>query len=139
MFSEFLPFSPSSSLFSFYFREDVGTGRCQVALKPKHSLMDWIALCRRRGGSLAGKGVKDHGEKVTKEELKQHNNVDNGIWTVIQGRVYNITPYIDYHPGGKNTLMQAAGRDGTRLFTKYHAWVNAHTMLEKCYIGAYSG
>ena len=37
-------------------------------------------------------------------------------WTAIQGKVYNITPYIRFHPGGQDTLMRVAGRDGTRLF-----------------------
>ena len=30
--------------------------------------------------------------------------------------VYNVTPYMDYHPGGEEELMKAAGIDGTELF-----------------------
>lgn len=30
--------------------------------------------------------------------------------------VYNVTPYMDYHPGGEEELMKAAGIDGTDLF-----------------------
>jgi len=50
-------------------------------------------------------------------------------------QVYNITPYLHYHPGGADILMKAAGKDGTSLFNKYHPWVNAHALLEKCLIG----
>lgn len=32
------------------------------------------------------------------------------------GMVYNVTPYMDYHPGGEEELMKAAGMDGTDLF-----------------------
>lgn len=32
------------------------------------------------------------------------------------GMVYNVTPYMDYHPGGEEELMKAAGIDGTDLF-----------------------
>lgn len=32
-------------------------------------------------------------------------------------------------------LMKAAGKDGTVLFNKYHPWVNAGALLEKCLIG----
>jgi cytochrome b involved in lipid metabolism len=32
------------------------------------------------------------------------------------GKVYNITPYLDFHPGGVPELMRGAGKDGTQLF-----------------------
>lgn len=32
------------------------------------------------------------------------------------GKVYNITPYMEYHPGGEEELMRGAGIDGTQLF-----------------------
>jgi cytochrome b involved in lipid metabolism len=50
-------------------------------------------------------------------------------------QVYNITPYMKYHPGGAEILMKAVGKDGTVLFNKYHPWVNAQALLEKCLIG----
>jgi len=34
-----------------------------------------------------------------------------------------MTPYFDYHPGGVDELMRAAGKDGTVLFQQTHAWV----------------
>ena len=34
----------------------------------------------------------------------------------ILGNVYNITPYLDFHPGGVDELMRGAGKDGTALF-----------------------
>lgn len=37
--------------------------------------------------------------------------------------VYNVTPYMDYHPGGEEELMKAAGKDGTDLFDKvWQSW-----------------
>lgn len=47
--------------------------------------------------------------------LKQHNKKDDA-WTAIGGKVYNMTPYLPYHPGGEKELMRVAGRDGTKLF-----------------------
>jgi cytochrome b involved in lipid metabolism len=56
-------------------------------------------------------------------------------WTVLGGKVYNITPYLPYHPGGVPELMRAAGKDGTKLFGEIHPWVNWEGMLAPCLIG----
>ena len=32
------------------------------------------------------------------------------------GTVYNVTPYMEFHPGGIPELMRGAGIDGTHLF-----------------------
>jgi len=47
--------------------------------------------------------------------LKQHNKRDDA-WAAFNGKVYNITPYLSFHPGGEKELMRVAGRDGTKLF-----------------------
>jgi cytochrome b involved in lipid metabolism len=52
--------------------------------------------------------------------LKQHNKRDDA-WSAINGKVYNITPYMSFHPGGEKELMRVAGRDGTKLFGKIHS------------------
>jgi cytochrome b involved in lipid metabolism len=44
-----------------------------------------------------------------------HNKRDDA-WSAINGKVYNITPYLAFHPGGEKELMRVAGRDGTKLF-----------------------
>jgi cytochrome b involved in lipid metabolism len=36
----------------------------------------------------------------------------------LDGIVYNITPYVRFHPGGGKELLRGAGRDGTKLFSK---------------------
>jgi hypothetical protein len=50
--------------------------------------------------------------------LKQHSKKDDA-WTAISGKVYNMTPYLPYHPGGEKELMRVAGRDGTKLFGEW--------------------
>lgn len=53
----------------------------------------------------------------------------------IRGRVYNITHYLPYHPGGAEELMRGAGIDATQLFDKVHPWVNYDSLLAKCLVG----
>mmetsp|Transcript_6905 Transcript_6905/g.7224 ORF Transcript_6905/g.7224 Transcript_6905/m.7224 type:complete len:168 (+) Transcript_6905:36-539(+) len=112
-----------------------GKAREKVALKPGFHLMDWMRLTQhatdlsgRKGGPL---------RNISREELAQHNTKFD-CWTALNGKVYNITQYIDYHPGGVNKLMLGAGKDCTPLFNKYHAWVNYESMLSKCQVGVLS-
>lgn len=100
-------------------------------LKPGHSLMDWIRL-GHSGKDLTGVGGKKM--VVSREELSKHNKTDDA-WMAFRGKVYNITPYLDFHPGGVDELMRGAGKDGTALFDEIHKWVNAESMMEKCLIG----
>ena len=46
-----------------------------------------------------------------------------------------MTPYLRFHPGGADWLMQGAGRDAGPLFNKYHAWVNADMLMSACLVG----
>jgi len=73
---------------------------------------------------------------ITIEEVQQHTS-EYDVWTVYEGRVYNLTPYLHYHPGGLQILLGrgVAGSDCTELFKKYHKWVNGHAMLQKCELG----
>ena len=42
---------------------------------------------------------------------------------------------MDFHPGGMNELMRAAGKESTQLFKQVHAWVNWGSLLGKCKVG----
>lgn len=37
-------------------------------------------------------------------EVKQHQT-EGSMWTVLKGRVYNIYPYMKFHPGGMHTII----------------------------------
>ncbi len=50
----------------------------------------------------------------TREEVSLHNKADD-CWTIVHGRVYNVTKYLDFHPGGSKFLMKNAGKGGCIL------------------------
>nr|XP_020012572.1 cytochrome b5 reductase 4 isoform X2 [Castor canadensis] len=106
-------------------------GRSKVPLKQGRSLMDWIRVTKS-GKDLTG--LKGRLSEVTEEELKKHNKKDD-CWICIRGFVYNVSPYMEYHPGGEDELMRAAGSDGTDLFDQVHRWVNYESMLKECLVG----
>ncbi|KAG8683357.1 hypothetical protein FRC09_016133 [Ceratobasidium sp. 395] len=107
-----------------------GKVRAKVALSPGHGALDWAQL-KSSGADL--RGVTEL-LKVTPSMLKQHRSRDDA-WSAFGGKVYNITPYLPYHPGGERELMRVAGRDGTKLFATTHAWVNLDFMLDGCLVG----
>lgn len=76
-----------------------GNPRNKCALQPGHSLMDWIRL-GNSGEDLAGTGGQLR--PVTRSELSKHNSRQDA-WLAIRGMVYNITRYLDFHPGGKSS------------------------------------
>uniref|UniRef100_A0AAR5QDZ7 Cytochrome b5 reductase 4 n=1 Tax=Dendroctonus ponderosae TaxID=77166 RepID=A0AAR5QDZ7_DENPD len=110
-----------------------GNPRNKVALQPGRSLIDWIRL-GTSGKDLTGLGSIAGTLSITKQELAKHNQ-KNDAWTAIRGRVYNITEYFSFHPGGEEELMKGAGVDATALFDQIHPWVNYEQILQKCLVG----
>uniref|UniRef100_A0A131XHK8 Cytochrome b5 reductase 4 n=1 Tax=Hyalomma excavatum TaxID=257692 RepID=A0A131XHK8_9ACAR len=97
--------------------------------------MDWIRLTHANPNLS---GVNGRFLEVTYEELVKHNKKDDA-WICLKGRVYNVTPYMEYHPGGVDELLKGVGKDATDLFNQVHKWVNFESMLEKCLIGKVVG
>lgn len=110
-----------------------GSLRNKVALKPGHSLMGWIRLAST-SKDLSGTNGKTF--EVTPEELAKHDKEED-CWVALKGNVYNVTTYLQYHPGGVEELLRGAGRDATDLFNEVHRWVNYESILAKCLIGPY--
>ncbi|KAI9930551.1 hypothetical protein ASPWEDRAFT_132041 [Aspergillus wentii DTO 134E9] len=52
-------------------------------------------------------------------EVAQHNSEDS-VWCIIDHRVYDLTDFLDAHPGGSVVLNQVAGKDATTEFYNLH-------------------
>lgn len=50
----------------------------------------------------------------TAEEVASHNS-KNDCWTIISGQVYDLTEYINRHPGS-DEILRACGAEATTLF-----------------------
>ncbi|KAJ4390013.1 hypothetical protein N0V93_007486 [Gnomoniopsis smithogilvyi] len=53
-------------------------------------------------------------------EIAQHRSADS-CWLVIHGKVYDVTTFLDKHPGGRAILLKQAGADATKEFDKIHS------------------
>ena len=52
-------------------------------------------------------------------QVATHNSKDS-CWAVVSGGVYDLTAWIDRHPGGDNVIKALCGTDGTAAFTAQH-------------------
>ncbi|KAI2604310.1 uncharacterized protein GGS25DRAFT_455401 [Hypoxylon fragiforme] len=108
----------------------------KVTLEPGRSPLDWARLANHPSSDLRNLGPGAPYLRVTPSMLRrQTGRKGKDAWTVLGGRVYNITPYLPFHPGGEPELLRVAGRDGSKLFGEIHPWVNFETMLSSCLIG----
>jgi cytochrome b involved in lipid metabolism len=51
------------------------------------------------------------------EEIQKHNTEDD-CWLAVYDEVYDVTKFLDKHPGGKKVMFDLAGKDGTDAFEK---------------------
>ncbi|NXG36475.1 CYB5B protein, partial [Dromaius novaehollandiae] len=68
------------------------------------------------------------------EEVARRN-CSREAWLVIHGRVYDVTRFLEEHPGGEEVLLEQAGRDATESFEDVGHSTDAREMLKQYYIG----
>lgn len=106
--------------------------REKVRLAPHHSALDWER--HKHEKDVKHIDPSCFPVRITKEELSKHTS-PHDCWVALGGKIYNISSYLDYHPGGVGILVKNAGKDCTALFMKYHRWVNFERILDECFIG----
>jgi cytochrome b involved in lipid metabolism len=107
--------------------------RLQKGVAKGFALHDWKRLLTTAKDLAQRQGAPIRRD-ITIEEVKQHNKVHDG-WMILRGKVYNIGPYLHYHPGGVNIMKGILGKDGTQLFDKYHRWVNIEGLIGPLLLG----
>lgn len=75
---------------------------------------------------------------LTAEEVAKHSSPSD-MWTIYRGNVYNIGPFLDYHPGGEEELLKASGRDCTAMYDEIHPWVNIDAVMGSLKLGPLRG
>ncbi|POS73864.1 hypothetical protein DHEL01_v207744 [Diaporthe helianthi] len=53
-------------------------------------------------------------------DVAKHKDESNGMWIIVDNGVYDITNFLDEHPGGPKILKRMAGKDSSKQFWKYH-------------------
>ena len=74
-------------------------------------------------------------EAISMSEVAEHNSSDD-CWSAINGKVYNLTDWIDKHPGGSVIIKSLCGQDGSIGFTAQHGGKNRpETELARFLVG----
>lgn len=74
------------------------------------------------------------GKVFSLADVAEHNTPKD-CWLVIGGKVYDVTKFLDDHPGGDEVLLQATGKDATDDFEDVGHSTTARTMMDEMYVG----
>ncbi|XP_063266768.1 cytochrome b5 [Prinia subflava] len=88
----------------------------------------------RRGEAAVAAAGDGPAPVFTLEEVAKRNS-SREAWLVIHGRVYDVTRFLEEHPGGEEVLLEQAGRDATESFEDVGHSTDAREMLKQYYIG----
>jgi cytochrome b involved in lipid metabolism len=56
---------------------------------------------------------------LSTSEIKMHNSKSD-CWSIVNANVYNLTSYVQKHPGGNAVIANICGKDGTSSFANQH-------------------
>ncbi|KAM6350449.1 cytochrome b5 isoform 1-T1 [Podargus strigoides] len=68
------------------------------------------------------------------EEVQKHNN-SQSTWIILHHRIYDVTKFLDEHPGGEEVLREQAGGDATENFEDVGHSTDARTLSETFIVG----
>lgn len=83
------------------------------------------------------KEIRNKPKKFSYDEIMKHNNIKNGVWVTYKNKVYDVSNFLEIHPGGKENLLKAAGEDVETYWKKYpqHYKVDVLNLLKDYEIG----
>ncbi|OWM82889.1 cytochrome b5 [Punica granatum] len=70
----------------------------------------------------------------TLAQVSEHNT-SKDCWLVIEGKVYDVTKFLEDHPGGDEVLLSSTGKDATDDFEDVGHSSTAKAMMDEFYVG----
>lgn len=72
--------------------------------------------------------TKSSTKKHTLEDCKAHNKEED-CWLVISGKVYDVTQFLDEHPGGFDIVLAATGTADCMPDLQHFAYFSCDKLL----------
>ncbi|KFM82141.1 Cytochrome b5, partial [Stegodyphus mimosarum] len=79
---------------------------------------------------MSEEGIKTY----SLEEIAEHSNKDS-LWLLIENGVYNVTKFLEEHPGGPEPLLEWAGKDATDAFEDVGHSTDARNIMKTYKVG----
>jgi len=73
-------------------------------------------------------------KKYSLKEVAEHKD-KKSTWLVIHDKVYDVTKFLEEHPGGEEVLLEQAGKDATESFEDVGHSTDARTMMKEYLVG----
>ena len=117
-----------------------GVASCFLAyevVNNSSSITSWFS--NQRFALLDGPNEDGTFKKYTREEVRQHKTKENRIWVTYKQDVFDVTDFVEVHPGG-NRILLAAGEAVDPFWKIYRVHVNndAIKILQEYKIGELS-
>ncbi|ELW50377.1 Cytochrome b5 type B [Tupaia chinensis] len=93
-----------------------------------------MAAMEASGSGGKGQGPEASVPYFRLEEVGKRSS-SKEIWLVIHGRVYDITRFLNEHPGEEEVLLEQAGTDASESFEDVGHSSDTREMLKQYYIG----
>lgn len=68
----------------------------------------------------------------TLAQVSSHDSASS-CWSAINGGVYDLTAWVNRHPGGKASILMICGKDGSGLYSMQHGRSNKVASILKDY------
>ncbi|KAF5793934.1 putative cytochrome b5-like heme/steroid binding domain, cytochrome b5, heme-binding protein [Helianthus annuus] len=68
------------------------------------------------------------------QEASEHNSAGD-CWIVVDGKVYDVSSYLEEHPGGDDVILQVTGKDATDEFEDAGHSKSARELMETFCVG----
>lgn len=82
---------------------------------------------------MAGQASKDV-KYYTLEEIQKHKD-SKSTWVILHHKVYDLTKFLEEHPGGEEVLREQAGGDATENFEDVGHSTDARELSKTFIIG----
>ena len=69
-------------------------------------------------------------------DLSNHK-AQNDCWIAINGNVYDVTKYLDQHPGGSDLILMMCGKDATQAYNTQGGRGRGHSSRADTLLGQY--
>lgn len=66
-------------------------------------------------GAFNGGNLSESLVALSLSKISEYNSQED-CWLLINNKVYDVTSYINSHPGGRAEIIQGCGKDATNLF-----------------------